>query len=32
MGAMDDAVQNGVAESGIAEHDITPQYWNDCHR
>jgi hypothetical protein len=30
MGAMDDAVENGVGQGGIAEHDITPQYWNDC--
>ena len=26
MGAMDDAVENGVSQGGIAEHDITPQY------
>jgi hypothetical protein len=31
MGAMDDAVKNGVSQGGIAEHDITPQYRNDCH-
>jgi hypothetical protein len=32
MGAMDDAVENGIHQNGIAEHDVTPQYWNDCHR
>jgi hypothetical protein len=25
MGAMDDAVENGVGQGGIAEHAITPQ-------
>jgi hypothetical protein len=30
MGIVDNAVKDGVGEGGIAEHDITPQYWNDC--
>jgi hypothetical protein len=29
---MDDAVENGVSQGGIAEHDVTPQYRNDCHQ
>jgi hypothetical protein len=28
---VDNAVENGVGESGLAEHDVTPQYRNDCH-
>ena len=31
MGAVDDTVENGVSQGRIAEHDVTPQYWNDCH-
>ena len=27
---VDDAVEDGVGQSRLAEHDITPQYWNDC--
>jgi hypothetical protein len=32
MGAMDDAVENGVGQGGIAEQDVTPQYRNDCQQ
>ena len=31
MGIVDDAVEDGVGEGGIAEHDVTPQYRNDYH-
>jgi hypothetical protein len=34
MGIVDDAVEDGVGEGWIAEHNIIPQYrndWNDCH-
>jgi hypothetical protein len=31
MGVVDDAVEDGVGEGRLAEHDITPQYRNDCH-
>jgi hypothetical protein len=29
---MDDAVENGVSIRRVAEHDVTPQYRNDCHQ
>src|SRR5205807_5111553 len=32
MGAMDDAVENGVGQRWIAEHDVRPQYRNGCHQ
>src|SRR5215471_15449263 len=28
---VDDAVEDGVGQGRLAEHDITPQYRNDCH-
>jgi hypothetical protein len=31
MGAVNDAVKNGVGQGGIAEHDVTPQSWNDYY-
>jgi hypothetical protein len=32
MGVVNEAVEDGVSISRVAEHDITPQYSNDCHR
>jgi hypothetical protein len=31
VGVVDEAVEDGVGISRVAEHDITPQYRNDCH-
>jgi hypothetical protein len=31
MGVVNEAVEDGVGISWVAEHDVTPQYWNDCH-
>jgi hypothetical protein len=34
MGIVDDAVEDGISEGRLAEHNIILQYrndWNDCH-
>jgi hypothetical protein len=31
-GVMNQAIDDSDGHCPIAEHDITPQYWNDCHR
>jgi hypothetical protein len=31
LAMMGHAVEERGCHLGIAEHDITPQYWNDCH-
>ena len=30
-GVVDEAVHDSDRHCLVAEHDITPQYWNDCH-
>ena len=32
VGVVNEAVEDGIRMSRVAEHGITPQYWNDCHR
>jgi len=30
-GVVQKSVEQGRCDDWIAEHDVTPQYWNDCH-